>query len=464
MTDPAELTLIDLLSLLESRTLSARELLEACLARVEAHESQVQAFVVLTPEWAAAAAEQADTARAAGRPVGALAGIPLALKDLYYTSGLPTTASSRVLEGHDPGLDAAVWERLKAAGAGLLGKTTLHEFAYGTGSYPTRNPWDLTRTPGGSSGGSGAALAARMVPVATGSDTGGSLRIPASACGLSTLRPTHGRISTYGVVPLAATLDTAGPMARRMLDVSLLLRLLAGPDPRDPLSLDEPAPDYPSADPGRLDGMRIGVPTAGFWDGADDEVDRLCRQGLDLLVARGASLVAVTPPAGVAEVAASPGVYGDLMDPEAVAHHREWLIEREQLYGAQVLGRLRTAARTSPERHALAGQRRGQWTQDWRVLFAELRLDAVAHPTLLEPASVTPGPVPSTWPSKAWSVAGFPSLSVPVGLDNLGLPVGLSLSSLPEQEAALVGLGIAVDEDVRLWQHQPDLPQQPKTR
>jgi hypothetical protein len=183
MDDPADLTLVDLLPLLERRQLSARELLDACLARVERHEPQVRAFVVLTPELARAAAERADADRAARRPTGVLAGVPVALKDLYLTAGVPTTASSRVLEGHDPGVDAAVWERLRDAGAGLLGKTTLHEFAYGTGSHPTRNPWDLTRTPGGSSGGSGAALAARTVPVATGSDTGGSLRIPAAACG-----------------------------------------------------------------------------------------------------------------------------------------------------------------------------------------------------------------------------------------------------------------------------------------
>ncbi|MCW2615477.1 MAG: glutamyl-tRNA(Gln) amidotransferase subunit [Frankiales bacterium] len=458
MSDPADLTLVELLPLLASRALSARELLDACLANVERHEQQVQAFVVLTPERARTAAERADAHRAAGRPVGELAGVPVAVKDLYLTAGTPTTASSRVLEGHDPGLDAEVWTRLQRAGAGLLGKTTMHEFAYGTGSIPTRNPWGLDRTPGGSSGGSGAALAARMAPVATGTDTGGSLRIPAGACGLSSLRPAQGRVSTYGVVPLSPSLDTAGPMARRMLDVSLLLRLLAGHDPRDPGSLDAPVPAYPQQAPRDLAGVRIGVPSAGFWDDTDADVDRLCAAGLELLAARGAELVEVVPPSGTQQVMDWPGTYGETMGPEAVAVHAQWLAEREHLYGEEVLGRLRAGQEVTPEQYEHAQQHRRAWAQAWRALFASLRLDAVAHPTNPQPPALLPGRGPSIWPSKAWSVTGFPALSVPVGVDVRGLPVGLSLAALPEQEASLVGLGVVVDEEVQLWQRNPLAP------
>ncbi len=454
MSDPADLTLTELLPLLSARSVSARELLDACLAGVEAHESAVRAFTTLTPELALGAAQRADAARAAGEPVGALAGIPVAVKDLYLTAGTPTTASSRVLIGHDPGIDSAVWTRLRDAGAGLLGKTTLHEFAYGTGSVPTRNPWDLSRTPGGSSGGSGAALAARMVPMATGSDTGGSLRIPAAACGLSSLRPAQGRVSTYGVLPLAQSFDTAGPMARRMLDVSLLLRLLAGHDPRDPGSLDAPVPDYPTAAREDLSGVRIGV-VPELWDGADADLDRLCAKGLAILVERGAELVEVPAPAGLEQVRASPGTYDQTMDPEALAVHREWLAQDETLYGADVLARLRSGEVVTPEQYAAAQQHRREWAQAWRRLFADQRLDAVAHPTLLRPPAVLPARGPSIWPSKVWSVTGFPALSVPVGLDPRGLPVGLSLAALPEQEAALVGLGVVVDEQVGLWRRNP---------
>jgi aspartyl-tRNA(Asn)/glutamyl-tRNA(Gln) amidotransferase subunit A len=450
VTNAADLTLVELLPLLEDRALSARELLQACLERVEQHEERVQAFVVLTPELARAAAERADADRAAGRPVGPLAGVPVALKDLFLTRGVPTTASSRVLEGHDPGVDAAVWERLRDAGAGLLGKTTLQEFAYGTGSHPTRNPWDLTRTPGGSSGGSGAALAARMVPIATGSDTGGSLRIPAAACGVCSLRPAHGRVSAYGALPLASSLDTAGPMARRMRDVSLLLRLLAGHDPRDPLSRDEPVPDYPSSG---CRPVRLGLPSRFFWD-VDPQLAALCREGLARL---DAELVELDPPADTEELLDVPGVYGHTMGPEALAHHAGWLADREHLYGAYVRERFAQARRTTPEQHAQAQRDRARMRQQWRALFAAHRLDALAHPTLQEPPAVLPAPGPSIALAKAWSVLGWPALSVPVGLDDRGLPVGLQLAGLPEREAELVGFGIALDEDVRFWEHAPPL-------
>jgi aspartyl-tRNA(Asn)/glutamyl-tRNA(Gln) amidotransferase subunit A len=450
MTNPADLSLVDLLPLLEQRSLSARELLQACLDRVGRYEDRVRAFVVLTPELAQEAAARADAGRAAGQPVGPLAGVPVALKDLFLTRGVPTTASSRVLKGHDPGVDAAVWERLRSAGAGLLGKTTLQEFAYGTGSHPTRNPWDLTRTPGGSSGGSGAALAARMVPLATGSDTGGSLRIPAAVCGVCSLRPAHGRVSTYGALPLAHSLDTAGAMARRMKDVSLLLRLLAGHDPRDPHSLDEPVPAYPSS--GRA-AARVGVPSRVFWD-VDPQIARACREGLQRL---GAELVEVDPPEGTEALLDVPGVYGHTMGPEALEHHAAWLAEREHLYGESIRERFAQARRTTPEQHAQAQRDRVRLRQQWRALFADHRLDALAHPTVPEPPAVLPAPGPSIALAKLWSVLGWPALSVPVGLDGRGLPVGLQLAGLPEREAELVGLGIALDEDVRFWERVPPL-------
>ncbi|MCW2715799.1 MAG: glutamyl-tRNA(Gln) amidotransferase subunit [Frankiales bacterium] len=459
MTDPADLTLVELLPLLRSRTLSARELLTACLSRVERWEPEVKAFVTLTPELASRAAEAADAARAAGRPVGPLAGVPVALKDLYCTTGVPTTASSRVLAGYDPGVDAEVWVRLRDAGAGLLGKTTLHEFAYGTGSFPTRNPWDLARTPGGSSGGSAAALAARMVPVAMGTDTGGSLRIPAAACGLSSLRPTSGRLSAYGVLPLSHSLDAVGPMARRMLDTALLLALLAGHDRRDPHSLDESVPAYPTAARDDLRGMRIGLPTSYFWDDVDLQIADGCLGGLDRLVDRGAELVPVEPPPETPRILAVPGTYGVTMGIEALEHHAGWLAEGEELYTDGVRRRFAEARQVTREQYVEAQQDRLRWADDWRRIVERAGLAAVASPTIPQPPGrVGPdgrGPGPTIGLAKAWSVARFPSLSVPTGLDARGLPVGLSLSALPEQEAALVGLGITLDEDVQLWRRSP---------
>lgn len=461
MSDPADLTLVDLLPLLEQRTLSARELAEACLRNVEAYEPAVRAFVTLTPDLALQAADRADEDRAAGRPVGPLAGVPVALKDLFCTRGVRTTASSRVLADSLPDVDAAVWERLRTAGAGLLGKTVLHEFAYGTGSEPTRNPWDPDRTPGGSSGGSAAALAARMVPVATGSDTGGSLRIPASACGVSSLRPTQGRVSVSGALPLAASLDTAGPMARRMRDVALLLRLLAGHDPRDPGSLDAPVPAYPDAGSDDLTGLRIGLPTSLFWDDVDPQVDAACRAGLQLLVERGAELVDVDPPAGSEQVLAVPGAYGITVMHEASRVHADRMRDCPELFDERLRRRLERAAQVSDAEYAQAREDSRRWAVAWRELLAGKRIDAVASPTIPQPPTVLPvqtwEELPSLMPCKAWSVAGFPALSVPVGLDERGLPVGLQLAGLPEREAELVGLGITVDETVRLWEVPPHL-------
>ena len=460
MTDPADLTLVELLPLLTSRQLSARELVSDCLRRVEAYEPSVRAFVTLTPERAEQAAARADDDRAAGRDVGPLAGVPVALKDLFCTRGVRTTASSRVLADHVPDLDAAVWERLRDAGAGLLGKTVLHEFAYGTGSDPTRNPWDLGRTPGGSSGGSAAALAARMVPVATGSDTGGSLRIPAAACGVCALRPAHGRVSAHGALPLAPSFDTTGPMARRMRDVALLLRLLAGHDPRDPHSSQEPVPAYPDGGRDDLSGVRIGLPDRLFWDDADEQVARGCRAGLQRLVDRGAELVEVPLPPGSDEVLAFPGVYGVTVMREASRVHEQWR-DRRELYDDRLRRRLERAAHVSEHEHEQARAAAVGWARAWRDVLAQERVDVLAHPTIPEPPTVLPvqtwEELPALMPSKAWSIAGFPALSVPVGLDGRGLPVGLQLAALPESEAELVGLGITLDEDVRFWERTPPL-------
>lgn len=459
-TDAAELSLVDVLALLESRTLSARELVESCLARISAVDGAVRAFVTLTPECALAAAVQADADRAAGRPVGPLAGVPVAVKDLYLTRGTPTEAGSRVLAGHDPGVDAAAWARLAAAGAGLLGKTTTHEFAYGTASHPSRNPWDLARTPGGSSGGSAAALAARLAPVALGSDTVGSLRIPSAACGVNTLRAAHGRVSAYGVVPLSPSLDVAGPMARRMRDVAVLMPLLAGHDTRDRYSRTEPVPDYAGV-PDDLSGVRIGIPTQLLWTEVDPQLATACRQALQLLVARGAELVEMPSPPSTDQVLdGTHSVLEATTGAEALHVHQAWLARREE-YTPPVLRRVLAGEGITATEYLEARRLTWQWTQEWRRLFAELRLDAVAHPTIDQPPPVIEPDRsphgPATRLSAPWSLTGFPALSVPVGLDGRGLPVGLSLAGLPEREGDLLGLGVVIDEEIGFWRQAPAL-------
>ncbi|TCN43346.1 aspartyl-tRNA(Asn)/glutamyl-tRNA(Gln) amidotransferase subunit A [Kribbella orskensis] len=457
--DAADLSLVEILDQLNDRKLSARELVNDCLRRIEDAEPIIRAFVTQTPHLALAAARRADDARAKGLPVGPLAGIPVAVKDLFLTRGVLTTAGSRVLASYVPTEDAAVWQRLTAAGAGLLGKTTTHEFAYGTGSSPTRNPWDIRRTPGGSSGGSAAALAMRMAPVATGTDTGGSLRIPAAACGVSTLRSAIGRLSRYGVIPLCPSFDVTGPMARRMLDVSLLMRVLAGYDVRDPGSHHAAVPDYPSAPPADLTGVRIGLPIEMSWKEVDERFADVCREALHELVTRGAKLVEIGTPALAEEVLREhDGVFDTITQVEALQIHDK-LLPHSRLYTPQVRDRVQMGETVSPERYAEALQLQAQWESKWRQIMSDHRLDAIAHPTIDAPPPLIDAGREPDGPhirlSVPWSVAGFAALSVPAGLDDRGLPVGLSLAALPEREAQLLGLGIVIDEELQSWSKQP---------
>lgn len=460
-SEPADLSLVELVEELRARRLSALELVSSCLARVEALEPTVQAFVTRTDERALQAAAAADDARARGRQVGALAGVPVGLKDLYYTAGVRTTAGSRVLSDFVPTHDATVWSRLRDAGAGLLGKLNTHEFAYGTNTPPTRNPWDPSRNPGGSSGGSGAALAARMLPVATGSDTGGSLRLPAAVNGICALRPTYGAISRHGVVALSWSMDATGPMARRMADVAVLLDLLVGPDPDDPTTLSEALGPFPTL-PADLRGVRVGIPDAYYWEGIEAGIDRVCREGLEVLVTLGAELVEIPVPASQGQVMADVGTYEVTNLAEASSYHRGFVrSERAAGYSPEVAGLLADGETITAADYLDHQRLRQTWSRQWREIFAAHRIDAVAHPTTpAHPLPQTPSqsfavgvPIKLT---RAWSICGFPSLSVPVGIDG-ALPVGLCLSGLPLADAALVGIGVAVDEAVGFWRRLPPL-------
>jgi aspartyl-tRNA(Asn)/glutamyl-tRNA(Gln) amidotransferase subunit A len=461
--NPADLSLLEVLAELDARRLSARELVDACLARIDALEATLQTFVTRTPERALAAAQRADDERGRRGAAPALPGVPVGLKDLYYTAGVGTTAGSRVLDDFVPDFDATLWVRLRDAGAGLLGKLNTHEFAYGTSTPPTRNPWDTTRNPGGSSGGSGAALAARLLPVATGSDTGGSLRLPAAVNGICALRPTYGAVSRHGVLALAWSLDTVAPMARRMADVSLLLGLVAGPDPADPTALDAPLGDLPLTAPS-LDGVRVGVPERYFWDGIDAGILAVCRRSLALLEHLGATVVEVPVPASTDQVMAGVGVYEVTNLAEAASYHRGFVRSpRAARYSPEVASLLANGETITAADYLDAQRLRSTWAREWRALFTDHALDAVAHPTTpTHPLPQTPSqsfavgvPIKLT---RAWSNNGFPSLSVPVGLDDaVGLPVGLCLSGLPLEDARVLGIGVALDEAVGFWRVRPPL-------
>ena len=300
MTDLAYLPIHEARELLRRRELSAVELTEAVLDRILTLDNTVKAYLTLAPELALEQAAEADRARAAGAPELPLLGIPIAIKDIISLEGLPTTCGSRILEEYVPPYSAAVVEKLQAAGAVILGKTNTDEFAMGSSTensayFTTRNPWDLARVPGGSSGGSAAAVAAGMALGALGSDTGGSVRQPAALCGVVGLKPTYGRVSRWGLVAFASSLDQIGPLARTVPDVALLLAAIAGHDARDSTSVDVPAVD-PAALTGDVRGLRIGVPREYFVAGIQPEVEAAVRRAVETLVALGAEAVGVSLP------------------------------------------------------------------------------------------------------------------------------------------------------------------------
>jgi aspartyl-tRNA(Asn)/glutamyl-tRNA(Gln) amidotransferase subunit A len=463
--DPADLSALEALALLRARRLSARELLAACRRRIAAGDAAVQCFVTHTDDLAWSAAAAADGRYAAGRPLP-LDGVPVGLKDLYYTRGVRTAAGSRVLADFVPDHDATVWARLRDAGAVLLGKLTTHEFAYGTSTPPTRNPWDLSRHPGGSSGGSAAALAARFLPAATGTDTAGSLRLPAAVTGCVALKPTYGLVSRHGIVPLAWSMDCAGPMARKVGDVAYLLHVIAGHDPLDPTSLPQPAADHPLQAPPDLRGVRLGRPTAFFWEGVDASMAAVCETALRLMRDRGAEIVDLDLPPGLLAAVRGPAAQAALTPAaltilaEAAAYHQQFIRTRAALYSPEILTQIELGQALTAVDYLQAQRVRGVCIRDLGALLADRRIDAVVHPTTTRPPgpqtpsrSVAAGvPFDLTVP---WNFLGFPSLSVPAGLDSRHLPVGLLLSGPPLTEARLLGIGLAVEQAVGFAAHRP---------
>jgi aspartyl-tRNA(Asn)/glutamyl-tRNA(Gln) amidotransferase subunit A len=430
---------------------SAEEVTRACLARIERFEPRVGAFITVTAEDAIAAARAAD-ARVAAGDAPQLTGVPMALKDLFDTAGVRTTGGSRIFADRVPAEDAEVVSRLRRAGAVFVGKTNLHEWAFGvTNQNPhfgaTRNPWDLSRIPGGSSGGSAAALAVGECYGALGSDTGGSIRIPASLCGVVGLKPTYGRVSVRGVIPLSWTLDHAGPMARTVTDVALLYRAIAGYDPLDPLSIDAPIEDpIPSLELG-VKGLRVGVPRTHFFERADAEIASLVRAATLVLEREGASIVEVGfPPSEVLF-----DTQRTIISSDAAAYHADHLRERPKEIGADVLTRLHQADGMSAVQLALARHRREELRREVIALFD--RCDVLATPatavaapeaTYDDPSASTTGAAAReaaarlTAMTSPFNLTGLPAISVPCGFTEAGLPVGLQIASGPWREALVL--------------------------
>ena len=452
MTTPAEapLTIAEAAARLRSGRLSSLELTESLLARAQAAQDSIAAFITFTQDAALEAARRADAELARGLDRGPLHGIPLGIKDIIATRDAPTTANSRVLDPTwGPREDATVVRRLRAAGAVILGKLGLHEFAIGwpdpsTGFRIPKNPWDLARTPGGSSSGTGAALAAGLILGGLGTDTGGSIRGPAAYCGISGLKPTFGRVSKEGCVPLGYSLDNIGPMARTARDCALLLQALAGFDPLDPCSADVPVPDYSSALSGSLEGVRIGVPRAYFFDAPelDAAVKQAALGAVDAMASAGAQIVDVElPHAPVARHVARVIMLG-----EAYAYHEPDLQTRPELYGVYTRQQIIQGALFSAADYVQAQRVRSLICAEARAGLAGV--DALVTPTALVTAPTFEGYDPDSMlrmPSymSIWNVTGQPALSVGCGFSSAGLPIGLQIIGKAFNEATVLRVGDA---------------------
>lgn len=295
------LTIGQLSELLRKKEVSPVEATEAVLSRIEQVDERVHAYITVTREDARRMAQEAEKAILSGNYLGPLHGVPISLKDNLSTRGVQTTAGSKILQGYVPNYDATLVERLKAAGAVILGKVNMHEFAYGATTNnphygPTHNPWDIERIPGGSSGGSAAAVAASLCIASIGTDTGGSIRIPSSLCGVVGLKQTYGRVSRHGVIPLSWSLDHAGPITKNVEDAAWILQAIAGVDPKDPTTRDLPVPDYAAALRGGIQGIRCVVPRDYVYERLDKEVEEAFRSALCALAGLGARVEEISLP------------------------------------------------------------------------------------------------------------------------------------------------------------------------
>ncbi|MEU2367734.1 amidase [Streptomyces pseudogriseolus] len=450
---PFELSLTEASRAVRARELSPVELTESVLARIAAVEGRLGAYVTVAADAALAAAVRAEREISGSGPRGPLHGIPMALKDLIDVEGMPTTASSHVRAGHVAERDSRVAERLGAAGAVLLGKTHTHEFAYGLTTPQTNNVWDHTRVAGGSSGGSAVAVAAGGATFAMGTDTGGSIRVPAALNGVVGLKPTYGLVPRTGVTSLSWSLDHVGPLTRTVQDAALVLSATAGHDPRDPASVSGPVPDrFPGGD---LRGLKVGVPRNHYFDRVTPEVEESVRGAIDRLAELGAELVDAEIPMARHLQAVQWG----LMVPEATAYHERSLRVAPDLYTADVRILLEAGALTSAGDYLRAQRARTMMRDAWARMFEEI--DVLAAPTVpmtaaeagqeaVEWADGTTESVSDSYVRLCApaNITGVPALTLPVGHDRAGLPIGMQLMARPFHDATVLRVGRAYEESV----------------
>ncbi|GAB6046199.1 Asp-tRNA(Asn)/Glu-tRNA(Gln) amidotransferase subunit GatA [Methyloparacoccus murrellii] len=450
-----ENTIAELALGLKNKDYSSEELTRACLDRIQALDGELNAFITVTGEAALAAARAADAQRARGE-AGPLTGIPIAQKDIFCTRGVRSSCGSRMLDNFVSPYDATVVERFHQAGAVMLGKLNMDEFAMGSSNEtsfygPVKNPWDTGTVPGGSSGGSAAAVAARLAPGATGTDTGGSIRQPAAFCGITGLKPTYGRVSRWGMIAFASSLDQAGPMARTAEDCALMLQVMAGFDPRDSTSVDQPVPDYSATLGDSLEGLRIGLPKEFFGEGLDPEIARLVHAAVDEYRRLGATVKEVSLPhmhlSGPAYYVVAPaecssnlarfdGVRYGYRCAEPKDLKDLYMRSRGEGFGAEVqrrilIGTYALSAGYYDAYYLKAQKIRRLISEDFRRAFEDV--DVIMGPTSPSVAfrfgEKSADPIAmylSDIYTIAVNLAGLPGMSIPVGFSNR-LPVGMQI-------------------------------------
>ena len=488
MTPPVlNLPMLELAGALARREISSVEATRACLSRIEAVDARVKAFLRIDAEGALAAAKASDDRRRAGAALGPLDGVPVAVKDIFLTEGVETTAGSKILAGFIPPYDASAVKLLKGAGLPILGKLNQDEFAMGSSTessafFPTHNPWDLSRTPGGSSGGSAAAVAAREIFGALGTDTGGSIRQPAALTNTVGLKPTYGRVSRYGVIAFASSLDQVGPITRSVLDAAALLQILAVHDPQDSTSSNAPAPNYLSEIEGGVSGVRLGVPREYFVPGMDPQVEQAVRRAASDLERMGAKLVDVSlphtryalaayyliaPAEASANLARYDGVRYGLRAPAPSGLRQMYSQTRAAGFGPEVkrrimLGTYALSAGYYDAYYLKAQKVRTLIREDFLRAFE--KVDAIISATSPVAAFKLGEKVDDplamylidvlTLPC---NLAGLPGLSVPCGFAAGNLPIGLQILGRPFDEGRVLRIGRAFEREHDFAERAPAL-------